>query len=415
MNKDMKMKNRNKKGSILVLAVIMVVVLSIIGLAMIQLGLNARLQAIRSQLAIETRTAADAGLTKAVSIMRKKLADEYIWNNASLPSETDTPLPGSDATYSYTIAGDANSGWDIASTSNYRGVQKTVHLKLAVRSSWFGIGVKQGIDIKNSATFGTYPAPGGPLILRTNSVTSNAVTLKTGVTIPGDVVCGPGGDPAEVIDTKSNTVITGSTYAADTMMQFPSVVVPPELVALAPTTFPNSSEVLVKGDVKYGNITISGTQTLRIWNDPNTAAGDTAKIYIDGKLTLMNGAKIIVDNGAAAKLYLGGNLEDKNSASSGGGFETSANPDARNFMIFATDTCTSIVLKAKGDFYGAIYAPNANMTIDNSANLYGAYVGNMNIQIKNSGAFYFDTRLLSVFVNDAPAYLGVVKGSWWEE
>lgn len=406
---------KNKKGSVLVLAVTMVVILSIIGIAMLQLGLNARLQAMRSQKAIEARTAADAGLAKVVSIMRKKLADEYIWNNSSLPAETDIQLPGSDATYSYTVTGDPNNGWNITSTSACRGVQKTVHAKLIVKSSWFGIGVKQGIDIKNGATFGTYPAPGGPLILRTNSITENAVTLKTGVTIPGDVVCGPGGDPAAVIDTKSNTVITGSTYAGDTMMQFPSVVVPPDLVALSPTSFPASSEVLVKGNVKYGNLTILGTQTLRIWNDPATAGGDASRIYIGGKLTLMNGAKIIVDNGASAKIYLGGDLEDKNSASSGGGVETSANPDARNFMIFATDTCTSIILKAKGDFYGAIYAPNANMVINNSANLYGAYVGNQNIQIKNSGSFYFDTRLTSVFVNDAPAYLGIAKGSWWEE
>jgi hypothetical protein len=406
---------RNKKGSILVLAVTMVVILSIIGLAMLQLGLSARLRAIRSQLAIEAKTAADAGLAKAIYAMRTKLANEYTWNNSSLPSAIDVALPGSDATYTYTITGDPNNGWNIASTSNYRGIQKTVHSKLVVKSSWFGIGVKQGINIKNGATFGTYPAPGGPLILRTNSITSNAVTLKTGVTIPGDVVCGPGGDPATVIDTKSNTVITGSTYAADTTMQFPSVIVPPELVALAPSTFPNSSVVTVKGNVKYGAITIGGSQTLRIWNDPCTAGGDTARIYVEGKLTLMNGAKVIVDNGASAKIYLGGNLEDKNSASSGGGFETSANPDARNFMVFATDTCASIILKAKGDFYGAIYAPNANMVIDNSANLYGAYVGNQNVEIKNSGAFYFDTRLLNVFVNDAPAYLGIVKGSWWEE
>ena len=284
-----------------------------------------------------------------------------------------------------------------------------------VKSSWFGIGVKQGIDIKNGAMFGTYPAPGGPLILRTNSITADAVSLKAGVTIPGDVVCGPGGDPAEVIDTKSNTVITGSTYAGDTEMEFPSVVVPPDLQALSPLAFPASSEVRVKGNIKYSSLTINGSQTLRIWNDPCTAGGDESRIYIDGKLTLMNGARIIVDNGASAKLYLGGNLEDKNSASSGGGVETSANPDARNFLIYATDACTSIILKAKGDFYGAIYAPNANMTIDNSANLYGAYVGNQNIAIKNSGAFYFDTRLLSVFVNDAPAYLAVARGSWWEE
>ena len=91
MNKELKMKAKN--GSILVLAVTMVVILSIIGLAMMQLGLNARLRAIRAQFAIEAKTAADAGLGKAINAMRAKLKNEYIWNNSSLPAETDVALP----------------------------------------------------------------------------------------------------------------------------------------------------------------------------------------------------------------------------------------------------------------------------------------------------------------------------------
>jgi Tfp pilus assembly protein PilX len=398
MNKELKVKQR--KGSILVLAVSMVVILSIIGLAMIQLGLNARLQAIRSQFAIEAKTAADAGLEKALNAMRTKLATEYTWNNSSLPSETDVALPGSNATYTYTVSGDPNSGWNITSTSTCRNIQKTIHAKLVVKSSWFGIGVKQGINIKNAATFGTYPVNDGSLILRTNSINTNGVTLKAGVTIPGDVVCGPGGDPAAVIDTKASTTITGSTYAADSAMDFPSVVVPPELTALTEKAYVFGNEPNIAGDKHFGDVRITGKQLV---------AGNS-RIFIDGTLIMDNGAELIVKSGASLKIYLNGNLEDKNS----GGI-SNENNDARTLMLFATDVCTKIVLKAKGDFFGAIYAPNADMTIDNSADLYGAYVGNQNIEIKNSGAFYFDTRLLSVFVNDAPAYLGLAKGSWWEE
>ena len=387
-----------RSGSILVLAVIMVVILSIIGLAMIQLGLNARLQAIRSQLAIEARTAADAGLGKAINAMRTKLAVEYSWNNSSLPAETDVALPGSDTTYTYTITGDPNNGWNIMSTSNCRGVQKTVYSKLVVKSSWFGIGVKQGIDVKHSVTFGTYPVADGPLILRTNSITSNSVAIKAGVTIPGDVVCGPGGDPAEVIDTKDSTVVTGSTYAADVEMQFPPVVVPPDLVALSQISY--TPEPNISGDKHYGNVIINGVQNIT----------GNARIFIDGTLTLKNSSELIVKSGGSLKLYLNGNLVSSNS-----GYITNENNNACNLQMFATDNCTNIDLKAKSNFFGAIYAPNANLQIYNSGDLYGAYVGNQTIEIKNSGSFYFDTRLLGVFVNDAPAYLAVAKGSWWEE
>jgi hypothetical protein len=404
-----------RSGAILPLAVIMVVILFIIGLAVLQLGLNARLQAIRAQRVIMARMAADAGMAKAIEAMRKKLIDEYVWNNSTLPTETDVAVPQSGQSYTYAVTGDPCNGWNITSTGTAGATQRTVHCKLEVKSAWFGIAVKRGINIKYGTIFGTYPAPGGSLTLRTNTIETAGVALKAGVTVPGDVICGPGGDPAKVIDTKASTVIKGDTYAANEEIEFPPVVVPQDLVALSPSTFPNSSVVQVKGNVKYNSLTIGGSQTLVIWNDPNTPGGDASRIYIAGKLILMNGAKIVVDNGASAKLYLGGNLEDKNSASSGGGFDTTANPDARSFMIFATDSCTSIVLKSKGNFYGAIYAPNADLQINNDADLYGAYVGNQNVEIKNSGSFFFDTRLASVFVDDAAAYFAVTKGSWWEE
>lgn len=53
---------KNRIGSILVLAVIMVITLLIIGLAVITLGQNSRLRAVRYQFVIEAKTAADAGL-----------------------------------------------------------------------------------------------------------------------------------------------------------------------------------------------------------------------------------------------------------------------------------------------------------------------------------------------------------------
>ena len=74
---------------VLVLAVSMVVILSLLGLAMIRLGSNARLEAIRVTSDLVARTAADAGITQALAMMNQKLAAEGAWDNSTLPAIAD--------------------------------------------------------------------------------------------------------------------------------------------------------------------------------------------------------------------------------------------------------------------------------------------------------------------------------------
>ena len=387
------------------LAVIMVVILLIIGLALIKLGLNSRLQAIHSQLVIEAKTAADAGLTKAIKLMSNKLeAEKYAWDNSTLPAEANVVLAGSDpiAKYTCTIVGNFSNGWDIASTGTINNVQRTVHEKVKVKSSWFGIGVEQDITIKSNVTFGSYPDSNIPLKIQTNSTSPDSIKLFPNLTIPGDIVIGPGGDPAEVIDTKSSTYIEGNSYPAEEPIQFSPVVVPPELMALGITPSP-TGDVNVTGDIRYsGNVDISSGKVNIVGN---------SRIYIQGgKLTVFNSAELLVKAGGKLELYMDGNVECKNS-----GYISNENSDARNLILFGTTNCTSIILKAKTDSFLTIYAPSANLQIFNDGTFYGALVGKSLDEIKNSGTFYFDTRLLDFLSGLTPPVLETVQGSWWEE
>ena len=63
-------------------------------------------------------------------------------------------------------------------------------------------------------------------------------------------------------------------------------------------------------------------------------------------------------------------------------------------------TCTYIKLKNSANFYGAIYAPYANITLDNGADVYGSIVGSTFI-LKNNGTFFYDANLRDRTVNDA--------------
>ncbi len=386
-------------GSILPLAVIMVVILAVLGFGILNLGLNARILAIRNTEKISARQAADAGLAQARKLMDAKLINEVTWDNSTLPAQTTAVTLSNtygNANYVFDVNGDPCNGFIINSTGTAGMAQKTVHCKLIVKSSWFGLGVKEGITMNQSTTMGTYPA-GGSLVIRTNSTKDGDIIVRNGVIVPGDVVVGPGGDPAEVITVMNNAAILGNTYAAEAPINFPPVDVPSYLTSLAPTTYSPVPGGLT-GNIRYDGLSFTGVQTV---------VGH-CEIYVNGPMTMGNGAELKIMPGGSLALYLNGNLVAQNSVGI-----TNETADATKLYVYGTDNCTQLDLKAKSTFYGAVYAPNAQLDIFNNGDMYGAFIGNRNLSIKNSGCFYFDTRLLGALVNDTVAYLGVQR--WWED
>jgi hypothetical protein len=373
-----------RHGSILVLAIIMVAVLLIIGLALIRLGLNSRLQAVRSQLVISAKAAADAGMTKAIEKMRdafNKGASMPVGSESGVTAGSNPP-----ATYTYTITGGSTS-WDVNSTGTVSGVQRTVHCKLAITPI-------PAIAVQNEIWLQTTDFP-CTITMQTNSTERAAVTLKAGLTVNGDVVCGPGGDPRTAIDTKDRTIINGYTYAADEPVPFPAVEVPPPFWTVSKTAYIHATDANVSGDKWWGPTTID-IQDLTIIGP--------CRIFIEGgQLTLGNNKSIIVNPGGSLELYLDGNFEGKNSM----GFENLTN-DATKLKIQGTENCTFINLKAKSASLAcAIYAPSADVSLFNSANIFGTVAAN-SFTMKLGGSFCSDP-------NSARYTLDPAQGSWWEE
>lgn len=395
-NNEDKMR-KNEKGLVLSLVVIMVVVLLFTGLGLLKLGSSARIKAAVATSGISATAAADAGMTQARRLMNKKLVDELLWDNDTLPSETDTPLANANASYTFNVSGDP-CGFTVTSTGKSGRLTKTVYSALTVGSIFTGISVDGTIDIKNGACLGTIPA-GGDLDLRTNSVETDSIILKSGVVVPGDVVIGPGGDIDAVIDTKQSTVIQGNAYPAQEEVTFPPVVIPQELDNLSLTAYTYTPGVPITGNVKLDSISIpiSGLQEF---------VGE-CKVYVLGDISLSNGAGITITAGSSLTLYLAGDMYGMNAA----GVTNVAN-DSTKLSLYGLDTCTSIDLKNSSDFYGSIYAPNADLLIRNGGDLYGAFVGN-SFEMKNLACFYYDLALANSGINELAARFEVQR--WWED
>ncbi|KPJ65088.1 MAG: hypothetical protein AMJ43_11440 [Coxiella sp. DG_40] len=143
------LQSTKKRGSAVPLAVVAVLILLAMGTGLLSLGLHSRINSIRTTSDIAARSAADAGLIKALFEMNEKLKVEP-WNGSSLPQETNTSLPNCDAVFSYTVTGDLGSGYTVESTGISGQAQRTVSCTLQLRGPFeAAIFTKNGMELKN--------------------------------------------------------------------------------------------------------------------------------------------------------------------------------------------------------------------------------------------------------------------------
>jgi len=379
---------KNRCGAVLPLVVLIVLLLMIIGLGVAGLGLHSRLFAIRSAESITARSAADAAVSDAIFKMNEKLKVKP-WNNSSLPAASDVALLNSDATYDYVVT-EKDNIYSVEGTGKSLNHTHTINSTLRLISPFdYALLTRNTIELKNSGKVDWYNnRPGDwPLQVGTISTAAGDITLMNGSTINGDVIVGVGGDPTVVINGKSGAIITGATYPLTYVPPLPSVIVPDPVASMSAGA-PITTSTTISASGKYSGINLGHNKVLTI-NKPVT-------IYITGDVLLGQGAAIDIISGGSASLnlYVGGTVDGGNSA----GFNNTT-ADTKKLGIYCLDTCVKVVFKNSSSFYGTIYAPNAAVTIDNSADIYGSVVSNSFI-LKNSGIFFYDTNLRNRSLND---------------
>ncbi|MBN2269013.1 MAG: hypothetical protein JXN61_00265 [Sedimentisphaerales bacterium] len=384
-----------RSGMIMPLVATIVVFIFLIGIAMLKIGFGSRFIAARTSSEITARTAADAGLASAIHLMNGT------WDREPF-SVTPTPLQNTRATYSYTVTNGPN--FTIRSTGIADQISRAVFAMTWATSFWsYAIAVENNITFGQKIVIDVWDPEGthtdfAPTIA-TNSTEEGAVTLKPNSELPGDVVVGPGGNPESVIEVQPNSDIQGDTYAADTAIDFPDVIVPSDLTRTDWPEDPCWPVLITEGRYAYNSpITIPNSKTLRI-------SGDVV-MYVAGNIDIRQGATLSIEEDSSLSLYLGGSfITGQNSE------VINQTLDATKLLMYGTATCTSIQIKNSGDFYGAVYAPSADMRIYNSGATYGAFTG-YSFDMKNSSEFHYDARLLDMDPSNVPSFFMVQR--WWE-
>jgi hypothetical protein len=407
MCSDIKKKKPTKpreKGSAIVMVMIAVVLLLVVGGGLLSIGLQSQLTAVHTTSEILARCAVDAALVEAVFEMNEKL-ETVPWDDTLLPGATGKSLPNCDAIYSYIVTGDIDSDYFVDAVGVSGGSVRRITARLKLKGPFeSAIFADKSIVIGDSALINWYNYGVGEkgLQIGTNSTDAGVIQLGNGVTVNGDIVVGMGGDPDVVIDAAWAT-ITGDTYSMTEFYELPSVTVPEELLML-PSEGTITKDATITSSAKYDSINLGNSKTITIdW---------PVSLYVVGDMILKNSAELqvvdaVTNPDAYLTLYLGGEVEVKNS-----GNINNLSADASSLQLYGLDTCESIVLKNSTDFYGTIYAPNADVEMSNAADLYGAIVADSFWQ-DNSSEFNYDASLRDVDTTDWGVYF--VIENWSEE
>jgi hypothetical protein len=394
-----KLLRSKRPGSAVALVVVAVMILLVMGVGLLNLGMSGRIYSSRIADGITARCAADAGLTKALVEMNEKLKVKP-WDDSSLPEATNQILPYCDAFYSYTVTGNPGDGYTVQSVGVSGSVERTITCVLKPQGPFeFAVFGEDGAELKNSAIVDWFNFSADDEILKvgTNSVASGAFSLKNSSIVNGDVVVGVGGNPDNVIDDFGST-ITGETRALREANVLPAITVPDWLESL-PSSGTIQNDSTITNSAKYSSINLKNNKILIIDGD--------ITLYVTDEIILGNSAEIQINSDASLILYLGGNFEGKNSSA-----VNNLTQDAKKLQIYCLDSCENMQFKNSVDFYGAIYAPNTEIVMDNSANLYGA-VEAKTFEQKNSGTFNYDASLREANVNDEAVRFVVTN--WHEQ
>jgi len=391
-------------GSVLVLSLVALIILLVIGVGLLNLGMQSRLRSVQDVSEISARCAADAGLAKAIAQMDTKL-EAKVFDAATLPNASYERLPNTDATYSYKIDGNLADGYTLECVGNSGRAQRSVTCDLELEGLFeYAIFMQGDLVLKSGSTITGYNYEDDEiLMIGTSSTTPGAVDAKTGVVIEGDVIVGVDGDPEVVINSTTEAAISGEIYTSLLDHDMPTITVPDWLAAMpSQGVLKNNTTVTASG--KYDSIEAGPGEIIIVDGD--------ITIYVTGDIRLKNGSEFQVidpnvNPNASLVLYLGGTF-----IADVGSVINNLTKEPKKFQVFGLDTCDQIEFKNSDNFYGSIYAPNADIIFHNAVDIYGSVIG-ATFEQKAAGNFYYDAALRTVSADDIGVHF--VVDNWREQ
>lgn len=401
-----KLLQSKRRGSAVALVVIAILILLAVGVGLLGLGFSGRVYSHRTASDIAARCAADAGLAMALFEMNQKLQVKP-FSEGTLPLATNVNLPYSDQVCSYNVTGNLAGGYTIESTGACAGATRTVRATIGLQSAFsHAILAKQTLSLKFGTIVDGYNSA-DPLDkdikvdIGSQSAADSSVVLNMGTTVKGDVFV------AGNLDTAIKDL--GGTVTGDK-----SISAPDPLPRVTAPALPAKGSLSAKSTTVTITPADSGTYTgiaLSAGKNPGVLVveGGNVVLHVTGDIGLGNTCEIIVKDGASLTIYADANINCAN----GSGINMENPPtEATTLQLYATGQGAQYFdVKAKSQFTGVIYAPDAVVDLYAKGDAYGSIVAR-NFAYKAGGNFYYDEALQNKnTVNDEGVQFVVTRWS----
>jgi len=423
-----------KTGSVMALVLFAIILLFLSGIGVLSLGQNTRIFSIRTAAEIVARSAADDGITKALWQLNWNLEDG--WAKYPLPYENLTELPNCNgATYSYVVvkakvpSADAglidfvgrayptapkDGDYVVRSIGRYNGAEKVIYATLRLRGAGDEcVIVRDTLTLKADTIVAGSDSRNGPqedpsvlVEIGTTSIGDQDVILNNGVIVKGNVLVGVDGVVDTVITDHTTNGVEGLMYPMIEEVEFPYIY-PPALPNMGEIDF-KAKTVMITGSGRYSSIRLKNGVSPTILQ----IGGGDVVLYVTGDIIMGEGCEITILKGSTLNLYVDGDIKAGNSE----GFNNEGVPP--DFKLWGNwregpEVPQDWELKAKSEFFGQVYAPSADLIVKAKGDLYGAFTAN-SFNMMNGGNLYYDGALREVDPYQDPAVRFVLK-RWYEQ
>ena len=394
---------RETRGSVLIVAIIFATV------AALSLGSYVRLANTEMRLANHqfygnaSLNLAEAGVEEALyAINLSSLGDEN-WSSTGLADTLGKYVNsielgrGATGSYRVHVAGaESNapmivSEGDVRSGGNGRNVRQ-IEVLLYQRSLFGGNDLMgDRITMNGNATVNSYSSKTGEFLqqakVASTSLEEGNMDLGN-ATIYGSVAT-RGWDPV----TRPNSEITEG-ITNDFQSSLPDVQLPDSDETINwHYTYDGGPGTLDGGHYKVDDINIAGDgedNLLRIQGD--------VVLIVENDIDIKGSAGVLIEDGASLTIYVNGDV----SVAGTGVVNESQTPS--QFQLYGTNLeSQTFNLSGNAAWYGAVYAPNASITLNGGGNVgafYGAMIGN-DITLNGGAEFIGDADLAELLLDDS--------------
>ncbi len=195
--------------------------------------------------------------------------------------------------------------------------------------------------------------------ISSDGTTGDIIGVGSSSTVNGSVKAGPGAVAGAI---HNQGTITGTQGTEPSTWSLPLSAIPAGVTNSGALSISgNTTRTLSEGTYWFSSISISGNGRLSV--------SGAVKIYVTGSVDI------------------------------GGNGVATANNKPPNFLLYGTvdptdsaQKCTSISIHGNGDFHGAVYAPDADISVVGNGGVYGSLTGK-SVSINGNGGLHYDEAL----------------------